>query len=53
MIFGITPTLPLHAAAAAEEAGPATLTYHPLEDLFDFEYVYDWTNSSNLTMSGD
>ena len=53
MIFGITPTLPLHAAAAAEEAGPATLTHHPLEDLFDFEYVYDWTNSSNLTMSGD
>ena len=53
-LHGIYPSIAQPtSAAAAEEAGPATLTYHPLEDLFEFEYVFDRTNPSNLTMSGD
>ena len=54
MLFGITPTLHLHAAVAAEEAGPATLTYHPLE-LLEFDYIWDFSGhtTGNITKSGD
>ena len=53
MLFGITPTLHLHASAAAEP-GPAVMDYHPLgADQFAFEYIWDFTSASSLTKSGD
>ena len=52
MLFGITPTLHLHSAVAAQEPGPVSLTHEPVS-LFDPTYWWNFTDSSTLTFASD